>query len=55
MSIHNEVNKQKHKELSEHFGEKIVITKYGENEIAIECEDCAEVLMSFFKEDPNNI
>ena len=41
MSIHNEVNKQKH--------------KYGENEIAIECEDCAEVLMSFFKEDPNNI
>jgi hypothetical protein len=27
-----------------HYGHKIVIAKYGDQNIALECEDCYEVL-----------
>jgi len=39
------------KELREHIGHKIVCVCYGKpvQNVAIECEDCNEVLLSFDK------
>ena len=31
-------------ELLQHFGHKIIIAKYGNENIALECETCNEVL-----------
>lgn len=50
MSIYSEINKEKRKELKEHAGHKIVITNY-EEETALECEDCQEILISFFEKE----
>jgi hypothetical protein len=36
-----------YKDLVRHYGHKIVIAKYGDNNVAIECEDCCEVLFDF--------
>ena len=42
-----------YKELLEHKGHKIVCVTYGKNDenVAIECEDCNEVLLDYDKED----
>ena len=37
-------------ELNAHFGHKIVIANYAEENVAVECEDCFEVLIDFDSE-----
>ncbi len=39
-----------YEELKAHRGHKIVVVTYGEQNAAIECEDCNEVLLDFDKE-----
>jgi NAD-dependent SIR2 family protein deacetylase len=42
---------QNYDELAEHYGHKIVIAIYGEGvNVAIECENCSEVLLDYDKE-----
>ena len=36
--------------LAAHFGHSLDIAKYGDENIAIECLDCNEVLLDFNKE-----
>lgn len=39
-----------YEELKKHIGHSIAIVSYGDNDnIALECEDCNEVLMDFDK------
>jgi hypothetical protein len=39
---------QNYNDLSEHYGHKIDIAIYGnEANVAVECEDCSEVLFDF--------
>lgn len=45
MAVHN------YKELSRHKGHKIVCVGYAMTNVAIECEDCGEVLIDFERED----
>jgi len=42
-----------YKNLKEHLGHRIVCVSYGENKenIALECEDCNEVLLDFDKDE----
>jgi phage FluMu protein Com len=40
-----------YEELRRHVGHKIVCVMYGEENVAIECEDCGEVLIDFDKDD----
>ena len=42
-----------YKELKEHIGHKIVCVRYGDVNVAVECEDCNEVLISFDKYEEN--
>jgi len=35
--------------LETHVGHKIVCVRYGNQNVAIECEDCCEVLLDFDK------
>ena len=39
-----------YKDLIKHIDHEIVIVKYGNVNVTIECEDCCEVIMSFDKE-----
>jgi hypothetical protein len=42
---------QNYDELAEHYGHKIEIAIYGEGvNVAIECENCSEVLLDYDKE-----
>jgi len=42
---------QNYDELAEHYGHKIAIAIYGEGmNVAIECENCSEVLLDYDKE-----
>lgn len=44
------VDKEIYKILKDHVGHEIVMTEYEQNEeIAIECEDCYEVLLAYIK------
>lgn len=38
-------------ELVEHFGHKIVVATYGDENATIECEDCSVVLVEFMSSD----
>ena len=43
---------QNFEDLAEHFGHTLTVALYGEvDNVAIECEDCYEVLLDFDKED----
>ena len=43
---------QNYTELSEHYGHSLGVTIYGDQvNIAIECEDCNEVLLDFDNEE----
>ena len=54
MSVHSEINPEKAKKLEEHEGHDIVINDYPqEDEVTVECETCYEILLSFFKSNPN--
>ena len=54
MSVHSEINPEKAKKLEEHEGHDIVINDYPqEEEVTVECETCYEILLSFFKTNPN--
>lgn len=39
-----------YKELKEHIGHNIVCVGYGKENVAIECEDCNEVILDFDKD-----
>ncbi len=42
-------------ELKRHVGHKIVCVTYGEGQnVAIECEDCNEVLLDYDKDETEN-
>ena len=43
MSVNN------YEELSRHIGHKIVCVGYGNQNVAIECETCNEILLDFDK------
>lgn len=40
-----------YKDLSRHFGHNVEVVKYADVNVAIECEDCSEVLLDFDKDD----
>lgn len=43
---------QTYNDLADHYGHDVVIAIYGEGEnVAIECEECSEVLLDFDKGD----
>jgi hypothetical protein len=43
---------QNYSDLAVHFGHSITVALYGEGDnIAIECEECSEVLLDFDNED----
>ena len=42
---------QTYAELNAHFGHSVVVANYASENVAIECEDCFEVLVDFDRED----
>jgi hypothetical protein len=43
---------QTYNDLADHFGHTVSVAMYGEGaNVAIECEDCYEVLLDFDKEE----
>ena len=56
MSLYSKISQENYEELKYHkeHGGNLVIVEYPlEDEITIECNSCYEVLISFFKSDPN--
>jgi hypothetical protein len=48
------VSVQNYNDLAEHFGHSLTVALYGEGDnVAIECEECYEVLLDFDKEQVN--
>lgn len=43
--IEDEIKNVIGKELEKHIGHKIKITRYGAENLALECEDCQEVIL----------
>lgn len=46
------VNREHFEILNKHSLHELVVNVYDENEIAIECEDCFEILLTVYKEEP---
>jgi hypothetical protein len=42
-------------DLSRHIGHKVEVVTYAEVNVAIECEDCSEVLLDYDKEEQINL